>query len=108
VVLVSLHIFLVQIYSIISQAGHHFTNDVIKAFGDLLHLAVLGVAVYVINVYSNLATQNFIGIMVGIGFTMARTISYTLLCSVTGSKFQQFQPSVFVFGIAYPGKLDLT
>jgi hypothetical protein len=58
----------------------------------------------VITVYSGFAEEYFPQLIVGIGFTMARTISYTLLCSVTGAKFEQFHPSVLLFGLGYPCK----
>lgn len=44
---------------------------------------ILGTTVFIINFKSTLADDYIAAIMVGIGFTMARTISYTLLCSVT-------------------------
>jgi hypothetical protein len=94
----------VQVYSIIAQASHKFTKDVGKAAFDLLHLAIMGVAVYVISVHSKLAKKYIAAILICVGFTMARTISYTLLCTVIGAKFQQFQPSVLLFGLGLPGK----
>lgn len=75
-----------------------------KAAFDLLHLALMGTAVAIISIYSDLAIKYSAAVLIGIGFTMARTISYTLLCSVTGAKFQQFHPSVLLFSLGYPGE----
>jgi hypothetical protein len=92
------------VYSIISSAGHNFTKEVGKATFDLIHLALVGGSVAVITLYSDLTVKYMVALMVSIGFTMARTISYTLLCSVTGAKFQQFHPSVLLFSLGFPSK----
>jgi len=101
-------IYSVQIYSIVAQAGHHFTKNVGGAILDLLHLAWLLVAIFFITKSEDLCDRYFPGIVVGLGFTMSRTVSYTLLCSVANMKFQQFQPSVLIYCIVYPGNLLTT
>jgi hypothetical protein len=94
----------VQIYSIVFQAGDEFTKEVGKAFKDLTHFLMLLVTLVLIMYFSDFSVEYVVGISVGFAFTMARTISYTLVCSVAEMKFQQFQPSVLVFSIVYSGK----
>ena len=94
----------VQVYSIIPSSGDNFTKDNKQAGYDLIHLGMIGPALGVITVYSGFAEEYFAQLIIGIGFTMARTVSYTLLCSVTGAKFEQFHPSVLLFGLGYPCK----
>jgi hypothetical protein len=90
----------VQIYSIIHQAGNSFKN-IGRALLDLLHLAAIIATVYLVITQTTLCHSHIQGLIVAVGFTMSRTISYTLLCSVSEMKFQQFQPSVLVLTITY-------
>ena len=76
-------IYLVQIYSIIFQAGNHFTKNVGKAAFDLINLLMIGLTAYFIIMHSNLVENYFFQIMVTLGFVMARTISTTLVCSTS-------------------------
>ena len=66
----------------------------------------MGGSVAIITLYSDLTEKYMVALMIAIGFTMARTISYTLLCSVTRAKFQQFHPSVLLFSLGFPSKLS--
>ena len=75
--------YLVQIYSIIYQAGSHFTKNLGKAAFDLINLALIAFAIYVISAHSTLVKEYFFEVMVGLGFVMARTISTALVCSVS-------------------------
>jgi len=93
----------VQIYSVVTEAGEEFTKEVGKAMKDLLHTILILITVGLITVYSDLASKHVVGVSLGLAFTMSRTISYTLVCSVTKMQFQQFQPSLLVFTLAYSG-----
>lgn len=66
-------------------------------------MLLLFAAVYAITAHSNLCENYFPAILVGLGFTMSRSVSYTLLCSVAELPFKQFQPSVLVFSTVFPG-----
>lgn len=88
-------------------AGSVFAKNIGRAVLDLIHLVIIGAAVFIIANYSTLVDDYTAAIFIGLGFTMARTISYTLLCSVTNAKFQQFHASVLLFGIGYPAYVFL-
>ena len=89
-------------YSVVKGAGEHFTKDYLRAFLDLLHIGVLATALYFITEKSDFCWHYFPALLVSVGFCNARTTSYTLLSSVTETRFQQFQPAVILFGL-YPG-----
>ena len=72
-----------------------------KALQDLFHFVFLSLTVLLICVFSDIADTHLAAITLGYAFTMARTISYTLVCSVTHMKFQQIQPSVLVYTLVY-------
>ena len=74
-----------------------------QASKDLRHLVLILGTMGLITGYSDLAERHVVGVTLGLAFTMARTISYTLVCSVTKMKFQQFQPSLLVFTLSYAG-----
>ena len=74
---------------------------------DLGHELLVCVVICLTSLKTNLCEHYFPEIFVGVGFMMARTISYTLTCSVTEMKFKQFQPSVIVFNVGYTSKPSL-
>lgn len=75
---------------------------------DLIHNLIILATVALITIYSNLATEYVIEVTLGLAFTMSRTISYTLVCSVSKMKFQQFQPSLLVFTLGYSSNCMLS
>lgn len=72
-----------------------------KAVKDLIHVALLIATVTLVILFSDLADTHIVGLCLGLAFTMSRTISYTLVCSVAEMEFRQFQPSLLVFTLSY-------
>jgi hypothetical protein len=87
-----------------SQASNQFTKDVGRAVLDLLHLVAIAFTLYLVAFHTDLTKEYSAGIIIAIGFMMARTISYTLLCTVAEMKFQQLQPAVITFCGIFTGK----
>ena len=58
---------------------------------------------YVISFKSNFGNEYVVGISIGLAFTMARTVSSTLVCSTAKMTFNQFSPSVLVYTFVYLG-----
>ena len=61
-----------------------------------------------ITFYSDFGETYIVGISIGLAFTMARTVSSTLVCSTAKMTFNQFSPSVLVFTFVYLGIFLLT
>ena len=92
-----------QIYSVMTHSGEDFTKDVAAALKDLIHVVLVLATVILVLLHSNVAEEYVVGLVLGLAFTMARTISYTMVCSVAEMKFQQFQPALIVFVLGYSG-----
>jgi hypothetical protein len=86
------------------QSGEEFTKETGKALKDLIHAGLLVFTLIVITVKGDFVSEYVAGISIGLAFTMALTVSYTLVCSVAEMKFQQFSASVIVFTVVYTGK----
>lgn len=79
-----------QIYSAVSQSGDNFTKEVGRAFFDLTHTISLIITLAVICIFGNFLPEYVVGVGIGLAFTMARSVSYILVCSTADMTFKQF------------------
>ena len=71
---------------------------------DLGHVLLLMLTVGVIQWWGDFVGEYLVGILIGLAFTMARSVSFTLVCSTANMKFRQFTSTVLVFSLGYMSK----
>lgn len=61
--------------------GSEFTKHVGRALFDLSHFAMMAATMLTITNVSDFTQEYVVGIGIGFAFAIARSVSYTLLCS---------------------------
>ena len=85
----------------ISNSGSEFTKETGKALRDLGHVGLLMVTVGVMELFGDYTDEYLVGILIALAFTIARNVTYTLVCSTANMKFRQFTSTILVFSFGF-------
>ena len=89
------------------QSGDEFTKDLKRALKDLKHVALLFVTILIIQFGGNYLPEYHYWIEIALAFIMARSVSYTLVCSTAKMEFRQFTSPVLVFFFSFTSNYSL-
>ena len=98
---------IVQILSLVKNAGDNFTKDYLHAFSHLIHMIGISLSLYIVTLYTNWVEIYFYPMYFCMTFTMARDISYLQLCVVAEEKYEQFHSTAVVFILGFPSNFTI-
>ena len=101
---VKFNFILVQIISLIKNAGDNFTKDYLSAFSHIIHMGFITLSIYIVSVYTDWHDKYFFSMYFCMALTMVRDITYMQMCVVAEEEYNQFQSTVIVYSTIFPGK----